>query len=605
MYRAGRHNLLKRRRAGEEVRSEGVAGTPREVERQRGGRPKEARTRERGHSPPSSLLPVHYTNDEGGSDMARKVLTRVGVVVLAVLTGLVVPGFTQPFADVPTKHWAYDAIAELAAKGLIEGYPDGKFKGGQPLTRYEMAMIVARIVARIEAIPTPPPLPPDLVRRAELDPLRRDIESLRRTITTIERLVSEFRAELAALGVRVTALEEELSALKARLDHTRITGDYRFQYTFSPRLAPFLDMNRVRLTIVGTVGPDVSVHLRARWIGQTPLPPIILLPLVVDFDRAHLDWTNAFGVGLNFRVGRQVIDLGPVGLLLNESHYNDHRDGIRADWAVGPVRLMGFAQWENFHNLTTRYLAGGRASFDLIPGFTVGVNVRSDAVGWADHNVPTACTPTIPGIIPPRPQALSGTWASCAGSGIGADLKGELVSGLTLTVEYATYTPTAPPPPFPTPPRGNYLQAMADFDFAKLAGIETLAPKLSVWYKDFDKYVIPGPRGMFATPDDYLGVFVPPFTLNDNLTAFGGKLTLKLLDNLSVFATYEAGSYKTPIPIIGATNYTVFSAGGTWTVAPKVNVTLSYNAYTPKVGPTKVDPPGVVELYTVYVTTSW
>jgi hypothetical protein len=495
--------------------------------------------------------------------MARKALTGVSAVVLALVLALVVPGFSQPFADVPTNHWAYDAIAELAAKGLIEGYPDGTFKGGQPLTRYEMAMLVARLVARIEAIPTPPPLPPDLARRA-------DIEALRRDITTIQRLVNEFRAELQALGVRVTALEEELSALRARLDNTKITGQYLFQYTFYPNAAPIIDWNRIRLDIVGTVGPNVSATLRARWFTKTGSSS------TVDFDRGYLDWTNAFDLGLNFRLGRQVIDLGPVGLLLNESNYNDRRDGLKAEWAVGPVKLMGFAQWQTADDTTTRYLAGGRATFELIPGFTVGVNVRSDMVGWAADNVPAQCTQ-----VP-----LSGTGApSCSGFGFGADLKGDLLSGLTLTVEYANYTPTS----FAS---RSYLQAMVDFDLAALAGIEMLAPKLSVWYKNFDPYVIPGPRGLFATPDDY-----QVFALNDNLTAFGAKLSLKLLENLSAFGIFESGNYKTAIPG-GATSYTVVSAGGTWTVAPKVDVTFSYNAYTPDVG-------SATQVYTVYLTTTW
>lgn len=157
-------------------------------------------------------------------------LSLASVLVVA----LVAPVVGQPFADVPTNHWAYDAIAELAAKGLVEGYPDGTFKGNQPLTRYEMAMVVARIIARIEAIPTPPP--PE-VRRADLDAVRRDltaatgrIAASERTIATLQRLVNEFRAELQALGVRVTALEEELSALRARLDNTRITGIFDTLY---------------------------------------------------------------------------------------------------------------------------------------------------------------------------------------------------------------------------------------------------------------------------------------------------------------------------------------------------------------------------------------
>ena len=77
----------------------------------------------------------------------------------AFMFATVAPAFAQPFADVPTNHWAYDAIAELAAKGLIEGYPDGTFKGDRAMTRYEMAMVVARLLARIESIQIPAPVP--------------------------------------------------------------------------------------------------------------------------------------------------------------------------------------------------------------------------------------------------------------------------------------------------------------------------------------------------------------------------------------------------------------------------------------------------------------
>ena len=49
------------------------------------------------------------------------------------------------FPDVPMDHWAYDAVAYLAAKGYVEGYPDGEFKGEQMMSRYEWAMVVARL----------------------------------------------------------------------------------------------------------------------------------------------------------------------------------------------------------------------------------------------------------------------------------------------------------------------------------------------------------------------------------------------------------------------------------------------------------------------------
>ena len=57
------------------------------------------------------------------------------VLCVALITGITTPAAGQPFADTPTHHWAYDALAQLAAKGLIQGYPDGTFKGDRTLTR--------------------------------------------------------------------------------------------------------------------------------------------------------------------------------------------------------------------------------------------------------------------------------------------------------------------------------------------------------------------------------------------------------------------------------------------------------------------------------------
>ncbi len=184
-------------------------------------------------------------------------MRQLALAIAAVLMlALVAPAFAQPFADVPADHWAFDAIAELAAKGILEGFPDGTFKGDRAMTRYEMAMALARILARIEAIKIPPPpkIPPPEVRRADIDRL--------------QRLINEFRAELSALGVRITAVEEQLNAIKARLDNTRVTGDFRFRFNYFPSTtpagvggsatdrAPDYRM-RGRLTFTGQVSPDV------------------------------------------------------------------------------------------------------------------------------------------------------------------------------------------------------------------------------------------------------------------------------------------------------------------------------------------------------------
>ncbi len=101
-----------------------------------------------------------------------------GVMLLAALT---MPAMAAPlFPDVPENHWASDAVRSLAARGLVEGYPDGTFKGDRAATRWEVAMVVARLLAKMEQEHT------TFATKAELDELRRLTEAL--------------REELAALG---------------------------------------------------------------------------------------------------------------------------------------------------------------------------------------------------------------------------------------------------------------------------------------------------------------------------------------------------------------------------------------------------------------------
>ena len=101
-----------------------------------------------------------------------------------------------PFSDVPANHWAYQAIQSLAADGLVEGYPDGKFKGDRPLTRYEMAVLVARVIAKLQANGA------GFASKADLDKL--------------QKLIDALKDELDSLGVRVTNLEDALAALDRR-----------------------------------------------------------------------------------------------------------------------------------------------------------------------------------------------------------------------------------------------------------------------------------------------------------------------------------------------------------------------------------------------------
>ena len=105
----------------------------------------------------------------------------------------------NPFSDLPAGHWAYGAVAKLAAAGVVDGYPDGTFKGDKTMTRYEMAQIVAKALAK-------------------------------GAIGADDKLVSEFADELDNLGVRVAKLEKNADAVKItgniRTHYAHTTGDF-------------------------------------------------------------------------------------------------------------------------------------------------------------------------------------------------------------------------------------------------------------------------------------------------------------------------------------------------------------------------------------------
>ena len=44
----------------------------------------------------------------------------------------------NPFSDVPSNHWAYNDVVDLANEGIIEGYGDGTFLGNRNITKGEL-----------------------------------------------------------------------------------------------------------------------------------------------------------------------------------------------------------------------------------------------------------------------------------------------------------------------------------------------------------------------------------------------------------------------------------------------------------------------------------
>ncbi|MBI2841951.1 MAG: S-layer homology domain-containing protein [Armatimonadetes bacterium] len=54
------------------------------------------------------------------------------------------------FSDVPLDHWAAPAVSQIAEMGIIKGYPDSTFKGDRPVTRYELAVAIARFAEFVD-----------------------------------------------------------------------------------------------------------------------------------------------------------------------------------------------------------------------------------------------------------------------------------------------------------------------------------------------------------------------------------------------------------------------------------------------------------------------
>lgn len=119
------------------------------------------------------------------------------------------------FADVPEGHWAYDAVEYLAASGVISGYPDGGYGGGQAATRYELASCVARA---LEAV----------------DREKADEESLR----VLKKLCVEFSKELEALGARSEELGVRTAELEEGLGGWSFSGSLAFDANWGDRYSP-------------------------------------------------------------------------------------------------------------------------------------------------------------------------------------------------------------------------------------------------------------------------------------------------------------------------------------------------------------------------------
>lgn len=79
---------------------------------------------------------------------------KITAILNAVLGADLPEDQTNMFPDVTANHWAYEAVNDMAKRGLVIGYEDGQFKGDRTMTRYEFAMIVERAIQKAKELNT-------------------------------------------------------------------------------------------------------------------------------------------------------------------------------------------------------------------------------------------------------------------------------------------------------------------------------------------------------------------------------------------------------------------------------------------------------------------
>lgn len=158
----------------------------------------------------------------------------------------------NPFADVDTSSWAYQAVCQLSDQGVVDGYPDGTFKGDKNVSRYELAQIIARLMAKEESL--------------------NDSQK-----AAVRKLSAEYAGELQSLGVRVTELEKKTGNLST-ITELRVQDIPRYDNVYKDNKSSHDELSlRVRINTMANVNDRSTVYSQLETTmgmnGSTPFNP--------------------------------------------------------------------------------------------------------------------------------------------------------------------------------------------------------------------------------------------------------------------------------------------------------------------------------------------
>ena len=260
----------------------------------------------------------------------------LAIAAAAALTAGVSAFAANPFSDVSTDDWAYQAVSDLSDQGVVEGYPDGTFKGERNITRYELAQIIARLMAKEDQL--------NAEQRATLD-----------------KLAGEYADELANLGVRVSNLEKKVGNIYW-------SGDARMRYVDQTLDQKDKWDGRIRINVRGQVND--STYVQGRFLNDMKFKENDTSNTSMD----QLYVNHNFGKDVSVRLGRQPISFGDQAGWLNNGH--DGYDGAQIAYNNGKLSLAtGYGQFNSTYgtfkydaddnNKADFYFARGAYDFDF------------------------------------------------------------------------------------------------------------------------------------------------------------------------------------------------------------------------------------------------
>lgn len=232
--------------------------------------------------------------------------TLVSALTTALVVGAASTTFAaaNPFADVPADHWAYDAVAQLAQDGIINGYGDGTYVGDQNMSRYEMAQIVAKAMAKSDAA--------DNNNKALID-----------------KLAAEFSDELANLGVRVADLE-------AKTDNVKWQGLIRYDWNRHNYEGKGEHVNATENFIKLRFEPSMTIN--ENWSGHARIDYDVQKDETTGANDGKAEVTKLWTEG---QYGKFDVKLGRFGSFSDNSH------GLVMDTDVTGAEL-NYAPTENW-----------------------------------------------------------------------------------------------------------------------------------------------------------------------------------------------------------------------------------------------------------------